>query len=43
MKMICPERGYLNQAAGTLSCHNVQIIPIRRKCDAGAARIWGGC
>lgn len=43
MKMIRPECGYLNRAAGTLSCRNVQIIPIRRKCGAGAARIWGGC
>lgn len=38
MKMICPEPGFLNQAAAALSCHNVQIIPIRRKCRAGAWR-----
>lgn len=41
MKMICPEPSYLNQAAATLSCRNVQIIPIRRKCRAGAWRGWG--
>lgn len=43
MKKIQPEPGFLEQAADPLSCRNVQIIPIRRKYGAGAARIWGGC
>lgn len=43
MKKIRPEQGYLNQAAATLSCRNVQILSIRRKYGAGAAGIWGGC
>lgn len=41
MKMICPERDRLNQAAGCLSCRNVQIIPMRGKCRAGAERVRG--
>lgn len=41
MKSIKPEHGLLNQASATLSCHNVQIIPIRRKCGAGAERVRG--
>lgn len=39
MKKIRPEQGCPNQAAATLSCRNVQIIPIRRKYRAGAG--WG--
>lgn len=39
MKKICPERGCLIQAAAALSCRNVQIIPIRRKCGVGAERV----
>ena len=39
MKKIRPEQGCPNQAAATLSCRNVQIIPIRRKRGAGVARI----
>lgn len=36
MKMICPERGPLNPEASISWSGNVQIIPIRRKCGAGA-------
>lgn len=43
MKMICPERSRLMTATSISGCRNVQIIPIRRKRGAGAARIWGGC
>lgn len=42
MKLIRPEQGYLNQASATLSCRNVQIIPIRRKYGAGEERVRGG-
>lgn len=42
MKMICPEHGYLNPEAINSWCCNVQIIPIRRKCRAGAERGRGG-
>ncbi len=38
MKMIRPEHGYLNSEAINSWCYNVQIIPIRRKCRAGAER-----
>lgn len=38
MKMIRPEHGYLNSEATNSWCCNVQIIPIRRKCRAGAGR-----
>lgn len=41
MKSIEPEHGLLNQASATLSCRNVQIIPIRRKRGAGAERVRG--
>lgn len=43
MKKIRPEQGCPNQAAATLGCRNVQILQIRRKRGAGAARIWGEC
>lgn len=43
MKKIRPEQGYLNQASTTLSCRNVQIIPMWRKYEVRAGRIWGGC
>lgn len=39
MKKIRPEQGYLNQASTTLSCRNVQIIPVRRKCGVGVERV----
>lgn len=39
MKKIRPEQGYLNQASTTLSCRNVQIIPIRRKYGVGVERV----
>lgn len=42
MKMIGPEHGYLNSEATNSWCCNVQIIPIRRKCRAGAERGRGG-
>lgn len=42
MKKIRPEQGYLNQASATLSCRNVQIIPIRRKYGAGEERVRVG-
>lgn len=42
MKMICPERGCLHTEATNSWCCNVQIIPIRRKCMAGAERWRGG-
>ena len=42
MKKIHPEQGYPNQAAATLSCRNVQIIPIRCKCGVGAERVRVG-
>lgn len=38
MKMICPERGYLNPEATNSWYCNVQIIPMRGKCRAGAER-----
>lgn len=38
MKMICPERGYLNSEASNSWCCNVQIIPMRGKCGVGAER-----
>lgn len=38
MKMICPGHGYLNSEATDSWCCNVQIIPIWRKCGAGAWR-----
>lgn len=41
MKMIYPERGSLNSKATISWSGNVQIIPIRRKCGAGAERVWG--
>lgn len=41
MKSIYPEYGLLNQTSATLSCRNVQIIPIRRKFGAGAERVRG--
>lgn len=41
MKMIYPERGYLNSEASSSWSGNVQIIPIRRKCGAGAERVRG--
>lgn len=43
MKKIRPEQGHPNQAAATLSCRNVQTIPMWRKYEVGAGRIWGGC
>lgn len=43
MKMIYPERGYLNPEATNSWCCNVQIIPMWRKYEVGAGRIWGGC
>lgn len=43
MKKIRPEQGYPNQVAATLSCRNVQIIPMWRKYGVRAGRIWGGC
>lgn len=42
MKMIDLEHGYLNSEATNSWCRNVQIIPIRRKCRAGAERGRGG-
>lgn len=39
MEKIRPEQGYLNQASTTLSCRNVQIIPVRRKCGVGVERV----
>lgn len=41
MKKTQPEPGFLKQAADPLSCRNVQIIPIRRKCWVGAERVRG--
>ena len=38
MKMICPERGSLNPESTISWSGNVQIIPIWRKCGAGAWR-----
>lgn len=43
MKKIRPEQGRPIQAAATLSCRNVQIIPMWCKYEVGAGRIWGGC
>lgn len=43
MEKIQPEPDRLNQAADPLSCRNVQIIPMWRKYEVGAGRIWGGC
>lgn len=43
MKKNSPGPGFLNQASATLSCRNVQIIPMWRKYEVGAGRIWGGC
>lgn len=42
MKKIQPEPDRLSQAADPLSCRNVQIIPIRRKCWVGAERVRVG-
>lgn len=42
MKMICPERGFLNPESTISRSGNVQIIPIRRKYGAGARRGRGG-
>lgn len=42
MKMIYPERGYLNSEASNSWSGNVQIIPIRRKCGSGAERVRVG-
>ncbi len=42
MKMIDPEYGNLNSEATNSWCCKVQIIPIRRKCRAGAERGRGG-
>lgn len=39
MKKIRPEQGYLIQASTTLSCRNVQIILVRRKCGVGVERV----
>lgn len=39
MKKIRPEQGCPNQAAATLSCRNVQIISVRRKCGVGVERV----
>lgn len=41
MKMICPERGYLNSEATSSWYCNVQIIPMRGKRRAGAERVRG--
>lgn len=41
MKMIYPERGYLNSEATNSWCCNVQIIPMRGKCRAGAEQARG--
>ena len=41
MKMIYPERDYLNLEASNSWSGNVQIIPIRRKYRAGAERVRG--
>lgn len=41
MKSIKPEHGSLNQTSVAPSCRNVQIIPIQRKCGAGAERVRG--
>lgn len=41
MKMIYLERGSLNPEATISWSGNVQIIPIRRKCGAGAERVRG--
>lgn len=43
MKNIHSEQGCPNQAAATPSCRNVQIIPMWRKYEVEAGRIWGGC
>ena len=43
MKKAYPERGRLLPEASYKGCRNVQILPIRCKRGAGAARIWGGC
>lgn len=39
MKMIYPERDYLNSEASNSWSGNVQIIPIRRKCWADTERV----
>lgn len=43
MKKVYPERGRLISVTSISGCRNIQILPIRRKRGAGAARIWGGC
>lgn len=43
MKNIYPERGRLISVTSISGYRNVQILPIRCKRGAGAARIWGGC
>lgn len=43
MKKVCLERGNLISGISISRCRNVQILPIRRKREAGAGRIWGGC
>lgn len=41
MKLIRPERGYLNSEASNSWSGNVQIIPIRRKYGAGTEWVRG--
>lgn len=41
MKMICPERDYLNPEVTNSWCCKVQIIPMRGKCRVGAERVRG--
>ena len=42
MKKVCPERSRLMSGTSISGCRNVQILPIRRKRGAGAARILCG-
>lgn len=43
MKKGYPERSRLISVTSISGCRNVQILPIRCKRGAGAARIWGRC